>query len=188
LAEALGGDLQLSWSVPNEGSCFTIKVLAGALHDTLFITSLEKQQSVQIVSPEAEPSLGRKYRVLIVDDNADNQALMKAYLRKADVHWDSATDGEKALALATRESYDIILMDVMMPVMDGLEATRRLRAGGYTRPIIALTAHAMKEEVEKSFAAGCDGHLSKPVDIKELLATMQRFVELSARSEQQMFH
>jgi PAS domain S-box-containing protein len=188
LAEALGGDLQLSWSVPNEGSCFTIKVLAGALHDTLFITSLEKQQSVQIVSPKAEPSLGRKYRVLIVDDNADNQALMKAYLRKADVQWDSATDGEKALALATRESYDIILMDVMMPVMDGLEATRRLRAGGYTRPIIALTAHAMKEEVEKSFAAGCDGHLSKPVDIKELLATMQRFVQLSARSEQQMFH
>jgi PAS domain S-box-containing protein len=188
LAEALGGDLQLSWSVPNEGSCFTIKVLAGSLNDTLFITSLEKQQSVQVVSPKVESSLGRKYRVLIVDDNADNQALMKAYLRKADVHWDSATDGEKALALATREAYDIILMDVMMPVMDGLEATRRLRAGGYTRPIIALTAHAMKEEVEKSFAAGCDGHLSKPVDIKELLATMQRFVELSARSEQQMFH
>lgn len=188
LAEALGGDLQLSWSVPNEGSCFTIKVLAGALNDTLFITSLEKQQSVQVISPQVAPSLGRKYRVLIVDDNADNQALMKAYLRKADVHWDSATDGEKALALATRETYDIILMDVMMPVMDGLEATRRLRAGGYTRPIIALTAHAMKEEVEKSFAAGCDGHLSKPVDIKELLATMQRFVELSARSEQQMFH
>jgi PAS domain S-box-containing protein len=188
LAEALGGDLQLTWSVPGQGSCFTIKVLAGSLLDTPFVTSLEKQPRVQLAQTNVEPSLGKKYKVLIVDDNADNQALMKAYLRKADVHWDSATDGEKALDLATRQPYDIILMDVMMPVMDGLEATKRLRAAGYTRPIIALTAHAMKEEVEKSFAAGCDGHLSKPVDIKELLATMQRFVELSARSEQQMFH
>jgi PAS domain S-box-containing protein len=188
LAEALGGELQLAWSVPDQGSCFTIKVLAGALIDTKFVTSLEKQQTVHLAQSHVEPSFGKKYKVLVVDDNADNQALMKAYLRKADVHWDSATDGEKAVALALRNPYDIILMDVMMPVMDGLEATRRLRAAGYKRPIIALTAHAMQEEVEKSFAAGCDGHLSKPVDVKELLATMKRFVELSARSEQQMFH
>ncbi|WP_176736448.1 PAS domain-containing hybrid sensor histidine kinase/response regulator [Oligoflexus tunisiensis] len=188
LAQALGGDLQLTWSVPENGSCFTMKVLAGALQQTGFVTSLERQQTVQLIHKNVEPTLGPRYKVLIVDDNADNQALMKAYLRKADVSWDVASDGEKALAMATRHAYDIILMDVMMPIMDGLEATRRLRAAGYTRPIIALTAHAMKEEVEKSFAAGCDGHLSKPVDIKELLATMQRFVELSARSEQQMFH
>jgi PAS domain S-box-containing protein len=188
LAQALGGDLQLTWSVPGNGSCFTLKVQAGTLQQTHFVTSLERQPMVQLTHKSVEPTLGKRYKVLIVDDNPDNQALMKAWLRKADVSWDVANDGEKALAMATREAYDIILMDVMMPVMDGLEATRRLRAAGYTRPIIALTAHAMKEEVEKSFAAGCDGHLSKPVDVKELLATMQRFVELSARSEQQMFH
>lgn len=188
LAQALGGNLQLSWSAPDRGSCFTLKVLAGAVDDSAFVTSFERKADVNLLHSPFEPFRGKKYKVLIVDDNADNQALMKAFLRKADVQWDLANDGEKALALATAQPYDIILMDVMMPVMDGLEATRRLRAAGYRRPIIALTAHAMKEEVEKSLAAGCDGHLSKPVDIKELLATMQRFVELSARSEQQFFH
>ncbi|MDQ3230769.1 MAG: response regulator, partial [Pseudobdellovibrionaceae bacterium] len=104
------------------------------------------------------------------------------------VQMEMANDGQQALDLALKNDYDIILMDVMMPVMDGLEATRQLRARGYTKPVIALTAHAMKEEVEKSFAAGCDGHISKPVDIKELLATIRRFVDFSQKSEQQMLH
>lgn len=187
LAEALGGDLQLTWSDPGRGSRFTFKVLAGEVQESELVSSLVSESRLPQPQSPFEALRGKKYKVLIVDDNVDNQALMKAFLRKADVLWDSASNGEQALTLASAQPYDIILMDVMMPVMDGLEATRRLRAKGYRRPIIALTAHAMKEEVEKSLAAGCDGHLSKPVDIKELLATMQRFVELSARSEQQMF-
>jgi PAS domain S-box-containing protein len=188
LAQALDGGLDLSWSVPGVGSCFTMRIATGAVAPSSFVKSLNRSATVPRIDQAARPALSKKFKVLIVDDNADNQALMKAYLRKADLHWDIAGDGQKALELATGNHYDIILMDVMMPVMDGLEATRRLRNQGYKRPIIALTAHAMKEEVEKSFAAGCDGHLSKPVDVKELLATMSRFLELSPRSEQQMFH
>jgi PAS domain S-box-containing protein len=188
LAQALNGDLVLSWSVPGVGSCFTMRIATGSVASSAFVSSLNRNSTMPRIDQAVKPTLGRKFKVLIVDDNTDNQALMKAYLRKAELHWDIAGDGQKALDLAIGNHYDIILMDVMMPVMDGLEATRRLRELGYKRPIIALTAHAMKEEVEKSFAAGCDGHLSKPVDVKELLATMNRFLDLSPRCEQQMFH
>jgi CheY-like chemotaxis protein len=165
-----------------------MRIATGSVASSAFVSSLNRNSTMPRIDQAVKPTLGRKFKVLIVDDNTDNQALMKAYLRKAELHWDIAGDGQKALDLAIGNHYDIILMDVMMPVMDGLEATRRLRELGYKRPIIALTAHAMKEEVEKSFAAGCDGHLSKPVDVKELLATMNRFLDLSPRCEQQMFH
>ncbi|HYX39576.1 MAG TPA: PAS domain S-box protein [Oligoflexus sp.] len=188
LAEALGGSLKLTWSVAGHGSCFTFTVLVGDAVDSDCVTSFDRIPTIPMRMDRVEPSLGGQFKVLIVDDNPDNQALLKAYLRKVGVQMEMANDGQKALDLALQNNYDIILMDVMMPVMDGLEATRQLRARGYCKPVIALTAHAMKEEVEKSFAAGCDGHISKPVDIKELLATIRRFVDFSQKSEQQMLH
>ncbi len=71
--------------------------------------------------------------------------------------------------MAEYTPYDIILMDIQMPVLDGLEATRRLRAGGYKAPILALTAHALREEIERSIRAGCNKHLIKPVNRHDLV-------------------
>jgi signal transduction histidine kinase/DNA-binding response OmpR family regulator len=120
----------------------------------------------------------RPLRILLVDDNPDNRLLVKAYLKKLPYDLDEAENGEEALSMFTQSAYDVVLMDVQMPIMDGREATRRIRqwekqeSRGST-PIIALTAHAIKEEIDLCFEAGCDTHLSKPVKKQTLISTVQ---------------
>jgi CheY-like chemotaxis protein len=80
--------------------------------------------------------------------------------------------------MASKSDYDIILMDVQMPHLDGLEATKRLRTAGYLRPIVALTAHALKEEAARSLSAGCNGHLTKPIKRPDLVLAIQRTISL----------
>ncbi|MCM2282898.1 MAG: response regulator, partial [Bdellovibrionaceae bacterium] len=118
-------------------------------------------------------------RILIVDDSPDNQLLMKRMLDRAGAMIHVAANGMEAVCAASESQYDAILMDMQMPILDGLSATRQLRERGYQKPIIALTAHALPEEREKCFLAGCDEHISKPVDfrkLKEILAGMPRYL------------
>ena len=90
-----------------------------------------------------------------------------------------ATDGEQGVELARARKPDLILMDIMMPKMDGLEATRILKADTTTKniPIIALTSYAMKGDKERALEAGCDGYIAKPVDIQELLKAVEHFLQ-----------
>ncbi len=90
---------------------------------------------------------------------------------------DLACNGIEAIEKAMTKHYDVILMDIQMPQLDGLEATKTLRYRGYTRPIFALTAHAMKEDKEKSILAGCDGHLSKPIKREVLVSAIEQYRE-----------
>ena len=105
---------------------------------------------------------------------------MQAYLESLPLSLDLAVNGEEALAKRQRGDYDLVLMDMQMPVMDGYTATQEIRAwekaGGARRvPIVALTAHALSEEAAECMAAGCDGHLSKPVERSELVGTILTF-------------
>jgi signal transduction histidine kinase/CheY-like chemotaxis protein/HPt (histidine-containing phosphotransfer) domain-containing protein len=120
---------------------------------------------------------GLSLRVLVADDVAANRMVARAMLVAAGHRVDSAADGAEALAAVERDAYDVVLMDVQMPVMDGLEATRRIRALDGSRrrvPILAVTASALPEQVSACRAAGMDGHLAKPIDRESLLAAVTR--------------
>ena len=114
-----------------------------------------------------------------MEDGLDNQRLISFLLKKEGRRVDLADNGQlgydqiMAAELAA-EPYDFVLMDMQMPVMDGYTATSKLREAGYTRPIIALTAHAMKNDMEKCLTAGCDAYATKPVDRRKLLETLAR--------------
>jgi two-component system cell cycle response regulator DivK len=116
-------------------------------------------------------------KVLYVEDNDDNVYMLKMRLELlGDFEVLAAEDGEKGCQMAATERPDLILMDLEMPVIDGWEATRRLKSNPRTRdiPIIALSAHALAGEREKALAAGCDEFDTKPVEFERLVATMRR--------------
>jgi len=116
-------------------------------------------------------------RVLVVEDNAVNQQVTRRFLERLGCEVDVAENGQRAVEFCARSRYDIILMDVQMPVMDGLTATREIRRqeGSDRRtPIIALTASAMTDELERCFAAGMDGLLTKPLEPMRLAETLDR--------------
>ena len=123
----------------------------------------------------------RHAKVLIVDDNMTNLVVTKERLASAGFEVDTASGGLEGVAMGTRNVYDVILMDISMPDLDGLEATRRLRASGMPGgrvPIIALTAAAMRESVNSALAAGMDGFLSKPMRRAALIAEIERLITI----------
>ncbi len=117
-----------------------------------------------------EKKEGLPKKILIVDDNQDSRELAVKILKNVGYQMIEATDGEDALEKANTENPDIILMDISIPKIDGYEVTRRLKSQVSFKdtPIIALTAHAMKGDKEKAMEAGCEGYISKPIDIHEL--------------------
>ena len=114
-------------------------------------------------------------KLLLVEDNEMNRDMLSRRLARRGYDLVFAGDGQLAVELAARESPALILMDMGLPVMDGWEATRRIKADPRTRaiPVIALTAHAMAEDRDKALAAGCDDFDTKPVDITRLLAKIE---------------
>jgi PAS domain S-box-containing protein len=127
-------------------------------------------------APPPAPGASRSLRLLVAEDNAVNQKLILRLLRKMGHTSVLVTSGHEVLAALKREKFDALLMDVQMPEMDGLEATRRLRAAeagtGRRIPVIAMTAHAMKGDRERCLEAGMDHYLSKPIDVRELARTL----------------
>jgi two-component system cell cycle response regulator DivK len=116
--------------------------------------------------------------ILIVEDEPKNLKLLRDLLQRFGYEILEALDGEQGVKLAGERMPDLILMDIMMPKMDGLEATRIIKANTKTKhiPIIALTSYAMKGDREKTIEAGCDGYLAKPFDIKEVLKTIETYL------------
>ena len=114
-------------------------------------------------------------RILLVEDNAENRDMLSRRLIRRGYEIEFAEDGEEAVRKAGEMSPALILMDLSLPVMDGWEATRRIKADAATAaiPVIALTAHAMASDREKALGAGCDDYDTKPVDLERLLGKMQ---------------
>ena len=120
-----------------------------------------------------------KTRVLLVEDNAMNSRLVQYVLEQAGFEVVSATCAEDAIRLAVGEMPDIILMDIQLPGMDGLEATGLLKNNNQTAaiPIVAVTAHAMRGDEERIRAAGCAGYVSKPIDTRKLAKTIRGYLK-----------
>jgi signal transduction histidine kinase/CheY-like chemotaxis protein len=181
LAELLGGDISVE-SAPGRGSVFRVSIPTGSL---LGVPMLEGLAEAGLVDTPAQAirrvaSLPPSCRVLLAEDGYDNQILITTYLVKAGATVKVVGDGRLAVeeataALAAGKPYDVILMDMQMPELDGYGATSKLRLMKYDRPIVALTAHAMTGDRERCEKAGCDEYLSKPVDRAQLVALVARF-------------
>ncbi len=119
-----------------------------------------------------------KEKILIVEDNPHNMRLIEMTIRDKGYALLRATNGEEALDMAARERPDLIIMDIQLPKMNGLEVTRRLRKNPLFNhtPIIALTAYAMKGDREKILESGCDAYLSKPIDTRQLPETIAQIL------------
>lgn len=118
-------------------------------------------------------------RILVVDDNEDNRQILIDLLSAAGYQIVEATNGLDAVKLATSERPDLVLMDIQLPDLDGVEALRRLRANDRTAtiPVLALTAQAMRGDRERFLAEGFDGYLSKPVNVRELIGVVREHCE-----------
>jgi two-component system cell cycle response regulator DivK len=116
--------------------------------------------------------------ILIVEDEPKNMKLLRDLLQRFGYEILEASDGEQGVKSAGEKMPDLILMDIMMPKMDGLEATRIIKADIKTKhiPVIALTSYAMKGDREKTIEAGCDGYIAKPIEIKEVLKTIETYL------------
>ena len=132
---------------------------------------------------KAEKFVPKKAKILIVEDNEANRLLFKKMLEKMGHEVKVVENGKIAVEIMSKEKFDMVFMDMQMPIMDGYTATRKLRKKGIETPIIALTAHTLRGDEEKALIAGCDGYLGKPVKRKDLLDAVRKFLDLKKTEE-----
>ncbi len=175
LCSLLGGSIEVT-SEPGKGSTFKFRIMA------------EKGQALAPASKgevsEAgtlDPAVLGRLRVLIAEDNKTNQLIASQLLKKVYINADLVDDGQAAFEAILRENYDLVFMDVHMPHLDGYDATREIRRAlpKERQPyVLALTANAMKEDREKCIAAGMDGFLTKPLDLRDLTSALHKFLHV----------
>jgi PAS domain S-box-containing protein len=173
LAEALGGRITIPASEPGKGSTFSLQFTA---HEAR--TQDEPEKKAPLLPMESFQLRG--LRVLAVDDSPDNLFLVKTFLARSGALVATATDGRHAIDLVGAQSFDIILLDIQMPEMDGYQVIQILRERGIKNPIVALTAHAMVDERHHTQEAGFSAHLTKPLDALELVATVAHLTHPSS--------
>lgn len=180
LAQALGGNLYLAKSELNVGSTFVCTVKPA--HPEWVSKSMRAPMPNQDSARDAQNAISLAgLKILIVEDSEDNRFLITHFLKDSGAKIEEAENGLEAIEKAEKTFYDAILMDLQMPVMDGHEATIKLRSNRFTGPIIALTAHAMQEERDKALKEGFTAYLTKPLDSQLLLATIDRTVKAESR-------
>lgn len=167
MAQALGGNLILERSVPGVGSVFVITIHAELAQGYVTVESEAGE-----VAPE--PTTVKQLNILIVDDSPDNRELIGRFVTKMGHTAEFAENGRIGVTKALADDFDVILMDVQMPEMDGIEAVKMLREKGYHKPIVALTAHAMKGDRELCLRSGFDDYLVKPVNRQSLREALSK--------------
>lgn len=175
LAQRLGGDISIN-STKGQGSQFITLIDIGIDADDIeFITDINMDEHTpdNITLSTVAKLHGH---ILLAEDNIENQVLISKYVTKLGPTVDLASNGQDAIDKIFTHHYDLILMDMQMPVMDGLSATRHLRAIGNTTAIISLTANAMLEDRKKCLEAGANDYLSKPIEFKEFYSTLRKYL------------
>lgn len=188
LAKALGGDVRLIESELGRGTAFEVLVAIGSPEELAWMAQQayregEERRRTQIVVPEEKPDIRDRRlentRILLADDAPDNRLLVQRFLSAEGATVEVVDDGEAAVEYAKANGFDLVLMDIEMPKMDGFRAVKVLRDSQFTNPVVALTAHAMKGDRERCLAAGFDDYVVKPIDRKTLIETL---VNLKGRS------
>jgi PAS domain S-box-containing protein len=182
LARALGGDLVLQQSEVGKGSTFTFTIESGLTEKQ------QKENQTEIDFSKALPPVSPKEvrrgpnlkgsSILVVDDSPDNCSLISYILTRAGAKVDTRNDGKSACEQALKNNYDLVFMDIQMPKMDGFEAAQYLLSQEYSKPLVAITAHAMKGDRERCLNTGFKDHLTKPIDRTLLLDIASRLMEL----------
>jgi len=175
LAERMKGTIEVK-STYGEGSCFSL-ALDVMLPDVAHF--LEGPENIKLIETRKVTSSRNEFysgNVLLAEDNDNNKQLINMFLQKLGAEVSFANNGQEAVDLAQRVDYDLILMDMQMPVMDGLEATRQLMSLGCDTPIVALTANAMKEDREICRQAGCEDFLAKPINRQHFVEVVTRYL------------
>lgn len=177
LAEKLGGSIRCN-SRKTVGTQFMLEIDAGKNADKEMIFAQEnfEQQRVEADQPESRTML--QGRVLLAEDNIDNQRLLGFYLERAGVDYVVAENGEMAVRFIMSESFDLVLMDMQMPVMDGLTAIKLLRKQGFKKPIVVLTANVLAENRSACEEAGANDFLTKPINVKRINAMLEKYLSV----------
>ncbi|WP_162006822.1 hybrid sensor histidine kinase/response regulator [Roseimaritima sediminicola] len=184
-AEAMGGSLTVS-SEEGVGSKFLVRIPTGSLRHTRMLSVEEIEAAVKRLT--AEPNAAATVRlpakqILVVDDGEANRRLIELILRRAGAQVRTGCDGREALRELSRTAFDLVLMDMQMPVLDGYQATSMIRSTGCDVPIIALTGNAMKGDRQRCLQVGCNEFLTKPVNVDLLVQTVAGYVGVEAEPE-----
>jgi signal transduction histidine kinase/ActR/RegA family two-component response regulator len=171
LARVMGGDIELRWSEVDKGTCFLITIDPGKISGVRHVDHAKWLSAVEPF-PVSTPPVRQlpNLQLLLVEDTPELRYLLKLFLEATGAKVDVAENGEEGVKLCLAKEYDLVFMDIQMPVLDGYQAAAKLLELGYRAPIIALTAHAIKTEQEKCLASGFADYISKPVNSQDLVA------------------
>ncbi len=194
LASELGGRINVE-SAPGQGSTFSVTIATGPLDGVLLRTDLQAMIAAKEALPVPEQSALTPLRgkILLAEDAPDNQNILRAYLERIGLDVTVASNGREAcefvqqsMSEADVPAFDLVLMDIQMPEMDGYEATSKLRSMNYAGPIVALTAHAMSSDRDRCMKVGCNAYITKPVKRADLHEAVRRL--LASESGQVIEH
>ncbi|MES2854419.1 MAG: response regulator, partial [Bdellovibrionota bacterium] len=175
-ALALGGNVLLLSSEPGKGSTFEITIEAGNLEGETLVSTLPTVFEGSSLGSETDLEVDLTgIKILLVEDSVENQFIVQRFLERAGASVQVASNGQEGMMSAKSADFDLVLMDIQMPVLDGYGATTRLRREGYKKPIIALTAHALMEERDRCLRLGFTGFLTKPIKRSEILAEVVKY-------------